>query len=184
MAGKSWQPSHEPPRGREKNRQPSHWKTVERKGGAGEGRQPPRSPHTQENANAQKMLTEMSKTATTPFGPRTRGILLTAKVKLVLLVVNSVKLHLTACNFFILIHVHCILILQLLHEDKVMVRWSVTLLPTLPTVLHVPLKMKPPWQNFGSLFSRTTVIQFIDKYTTHKLMIVTRQSQRLIWHTM
>ena len=29
-------------------------KTVERKGGSGEGRQPPRSPHAQENANAQK----------------------------------------------------------------------------------------------------------------------------------
>ena len=29
-------------------------KTVERKGGTGEGRQPPRSPHAQENANAQK----------------------------------------------------------------------------------------------------------------------------------
>ena len=33
-------------------------KTVERKGGTGEGRQPPRSPHAQENANTQKMLTK------------------------------------------------------------------------------------------------------------------------------
>ena len=34
-------------------------KTVERMGGTGEGRQPPRSPHTQENANVQKTLTKM-----------------------------------------------------------------------------------------------------------------------------
>ena len=39
-------------------------KTVERKGGTGEGRQPPRSPHTQENANVQKTLT---KTPTSPL---------------------------------------------------------------------------------------------------------------------
>ena len=81
-------------------------KTVERKGGTGEGRQPPRSPHAQENANTQKMLTKnANKTPTTPYGPRTRGILvyahiynkpLTTRVKLVLLVVNSVKMHVTA----------------------------------------------------------------------------------------
>ena len=35
-------------------------KTVERKRGTGEGRQPPRSPHIQENANIQKTLTKMS----------------------------------------------------------------------------------------------------------------------------
>ena len=33
-------------------------KTVERKGGTGEGRQPPTSPHAQENVNAQKTLTK------------------------------------------------------------------------------------------------------------------------------
>jgi len=51
-------------------------KTVERKGGTGEGRQPLTSPHTQETANAQKTLTKTpTKTATMPYGPRTRGIL-------------------------------------------------------------------------------------------------------------
>ena len=63
-------------------------KTVERKGGTGEGRQPPRSPHAQENANAQKTR-----------NPGARAYLnkpLTIRVKLVLLVVSSVKLHLTA----------------------------------------------------------------------------------------
>ena len=43
------------------SRHPSHWKkkkTVERKGGTGEGRQPPRNSHAQENANAQKTLTK------------------------------------------------------------------------------------------------------------------------------
>ena len=39
-------------------------KAVERKGGTGEGRQPPRSPHAQENANTLKMLT---KTPTKPL---------------------------------------------------------------------------------------------------------------------
>ena len=34
-------------------------KTVERKEGTGERRQPPRSPHAQENADAQKTLTKM-----------------------------------------------------------------------------------------------------------------------------
>ena len=34
-------------------------KSLERKGGTGEGRQPPRSRHAQENANAQKTLTKI-----------------------------------------------------------------------------------------------------------------------------
>ena len=80
-------------------------KTVERKGGTGEGRQPPRSPHTQENANAQKALT---KTPTKPLQcPMDQeheeswriflsNKLLTVWVKRLLLVVHSIKLHLTA----------------------------------------------------------------------------------------
>ena len=48
-------------------------KTVERTGGTEEGRQPPRSPYAEENANAQKMLT---KTPTKLLQcPRTQGIL-------------------------------------------------------------------------------------------------------------
>ena len=41
MAGTTLQPSHEPPRTRDKSRHPSHWKTVERKGreGGGGGRE-------------------------------------------------------------------------------------------------------------------------------------------------
>ena len=80
-------------------------KTVERKGGTGEWRQPPRSPHAQENANAQKTLTKMStKPLQCPMDQEHEeswrmGLSnkpLTVWVKLVLLVVNSVKLHLTA----------------------------------------------------------------------------------------
>ena len=44
-------------------------KTVERKRGTGKRRQPPRSPHAQENANAQQTLTKnANKTATMPYG--------------------------------------------------------------------------------------------------------------------
>ena len=46
MAGKSRQPSHDPPCGKTGTRHTD--KTVERKEGTGEGRQPPRSPHAQE----------------------------------------------------------------------------------------------------------------------------------------
>ena len=58
MAGKSRQPSLEPLRGRRKKKTGTcHTdKTLERKGGTGEGGQPPRSPHAQENANTQKTL--------------------------------------------------------------------------------------------------------------------------------
>ena len=60
MAGKARLPSHVPPHGRRKNRYPSYSdKTVERKGGTGKRRQPPRSPHAQENANTQQTLTKM-----------------------------------------------------------------------------------------------------------------------------
>ena len=74
-----------------------------------EGRQPSRSPHSQENANAQKTMT---KTLTKPLQrpvwikntmPGACALFnkpLTARVKLVLLVVNSVQLHLTACDCF------------------------------------------------------------------------------------
>ena len=54
MAGKSRQPSHEPPRQRRKNRH-----LAGRKGGTGKGGQPARSPHAQKNANAQKTLPKM-----------------------------------------------------------------------------------------------------------------------------
>ena len=66
-------------------------KTVERKGGTGEGRQPPRSPHAQENANAQKTLTKMEHQESWHMHISNKPLI--AKVKLVLLVVNSVKLH-------------------------------------------------------------------------------------------
>ena len=86
-------------------------KTVERKGGTRKGRQLPRSPHTHEKANAQKTLT---KTPTNPLQcpmdqeheeswcMRIYNKPLTARVKLVLLVVNSVKLHLTALTVLLL----------------------------------------------------------------------------------
>ena len=75
-------------------------KTVERRGETGKGRQPPRSSHAQENANAQKTLT---KTPTKPLQRpmdqdhkeswcmRIYNKCLTTRVKRVLLVVNSVK---------------------------------------------------------------------------------------------
>ena len=78
---------------------------MERKGGTGEGREPPWSPHSQENANAQKMLTKpptkllqrpMDQENEESWRMRISIKPLTEKVKLVLLVVNSVKLHLTA----------------------------------------------------------------------------------------
>jgi len=43
------------------------WK--ERKGGTGEGRQPPRSPHAQKNANTQKNA-QTPTTAMKPYGAR------------------------------------------------------------------------------------------------------------------
>ena len=107
MAGKSRQPSHEPPRGRRKTGTRHTDKTVERKGGTGEGRQPPRSPHAQENANAQKTLTKtptkllqrpMDQEYEESWRMRISNKLLTGKVQVVLLVVNSVKLHLTTFN--------------------------------------------------------------------------------------
>ena len=53
--GKSRQPSHGHPRGRRKKTGSHHTdKTVERKGGTGEGRQPPRSPHAQEKCWLQR----------------------------------------------------------------------------------------------------------------------------------
>ena len=105
MAGKSRQPSREPPSGRRKTGTRHTDKTVERKGG--EGRQPPRSPHAQENTNAQKTLTKTpTKLLQRPMDQKHKESWrmhisnkpLTTKVKLVLLVVNSVKLHLTAFN--------------------------------------------------------------------------------------
>jgi len=55
IAGKSRQPSHEPAYAkREKNSTCHTGKTVEIKGGTGEGRQPPRSPHAQEKCTADK----------------------------------------------------------------------------------------------------------------------------------
>ena len=73
---------------------------MERKGGTGEGRQPPWSPHAQENTNAQKTLTKTpTKLLQRPMDQedeesshmRISNKPLTAKVKLVLLVVNSIK---------------------------------------------------------------------------------------------
>ena len=108
MAGKSRQPIQEPPCGRRKTGTCHTGKTVEkeREGQGRGGRQPPRSPHAQENADAQKMLTKtptkllqhpMDQEYEESWGMRiSNKPLMTAKVKLVLLVVNSVKLHLTA----------------------------------------------------------------------------------------
>ena len=110
MAGKSRQPSHEPPRGGRKQAPVTLILAVERKGGTGEGRQPPRNSHARENANAQKTQT---KTPTKLLQPpmdqeheeswhmRISNKPLTVKVKLVLLVVNSVKVHLTASIFIL-----------------------------------------------------------------------------------
>ena len=58
MAGKSRQPSHVPHMEGEKTDTRHTDKTMERKGGTGKRRQPPRSPHAQENANAQQTLTK------------------------------------------------------------------------------------------------------------------------------
>ena len=111
MAGKSRQPSHEPPRGGRKQLAPvTLILAVERKGGTGEGRQPPRNSHGQENANAQKTQTKTpTKLLQRPMNQEHEKSWhmcisnkpLTAKVKLVLLVVNSVKVHLTASIFIL-----------------------------------------------------------------------------------
>ena len=123
MTDKARQPSHEPPLEGEKTGTHHTDKKVERKGGTGEGRQPPGSPHSQENANAQKTLT---KTPTKPlqcpmvqedkesWRMRIYKKPLTAQVKLVLRVVNSVKLHLTA---FILLSVWVGQIQQMLQSN-------------------------------------------------------------------
>ena len=44
MGGKTWQPSHEPPRPRE-DRHPSHWYTVESRGWGGREQKPLNAPH-------------------------------------------------------------------------------------------------------------------------------------------
>ena len=106
MAGKSRQPSHAmSPHAEGESRHRHTDKTVERNGGTGEGRQTPRSPHAQKNANTQKTLTKtptrllqrpMDQEHEESWHMRISNKPLTAKVKLVLQVVNSVKLHLTA----------------------------------------------------------------------------------------
>ena len=87
-------PPHSPHAEREKTGTRHTDKTVERKGGTGEGRQPPRSPHAQENANAPKTLTKTpTKLLQRPMDQeheeswRISSKPLTARVKLVLLVV-------------------------------------------------------------------------------------------------
>ena len=73
MAGKSGNPSHEHPRRRRKKTGTCRTdKRVERKGGTGVST-------LQKNANAQKK-TDANKTATMPYGARTRGMLVHAHI--------------------------------------------------------------------------------------------------------
>ena len=99
MAGKSKQPSHEPPRGRRKTGTRHTDKTVEKREGKGRGDSLQRSPHTQKTLTKTptKLLQRpMDHENEESWRMRISNKPLTAKVKLVLLVVNSVKLHLTA----------------------------------------------------------------------------------------
>ena len=50
-------------------------KTVERKGGTGEGKQPPRSPHAQEKMPMLTPTLKRQKTAMMPYGLRAREAL-------------------------------------------------------------------------------------------------------------
>ena len=111
MAGKSWQPSHEPPRGRETEQAPvtlvKQWKRGREGGGVG---QPMiGAPTAQRNANAYKRAKRCN--ATTPSGEehmeswcmRILRCRWPQRGWLVLLVVNSIKLHLIALNGWALV---------------------------------------------------------------------------------
>jgi len=79
-------------------------KITERKGGTGEGTKPSRSPHAERNANVLKNAKTPTQLLQSPmdqeheksWGMRISNRPLTAWVRLALLVVNSVKLHLSA----------------------------------------------------------------------------------------
>ena len=86
MAGKSWQPSHEPPRGRERASTCHTDKTVEEdeKGGGGGGGYD-RSPNVPEETLTlvkKRILTSLN--ATTHLGPRARGILAHTLIEMLL----------------------------------------------------------------------------------------------------
>ena len=102
-------------------------------------RQPPRNSHAQENANAQKTLTKtptkllqrpMDQAHEESWHMRISNKPLTTKVKLVLLVVNSVKLHLTA-----------FIIILCLMENKMEIDRAVTCTPDLWNVVCVKAKI-------------------------------------------
>ena len=103
MAGKSRQPSHEPPRGGRKQA-PVTLKNSGKKGrdrgGETASKEFPRSGKRQRSENAKtptKLLQRpMDQAPEESWHMRISNKPLTAKFKLVLLVVNSVKLHLTA----------------------------------------------------------------------------------------
>ena len=100
MAGKSRQPSNEPQHGRRKAGTHHTDKTVERQGGTGEGDSLQGVPTLRRKANAKKTLTQNANKPLQSWRMCISNKLLTVRVKLVLLVVNSVKLHLTAFNVY------------------------------------------------------------------------------------
>ena len=104
MAGKSRQPSNEPQHGRRKAGTHHTDKTVERQGGTGEGDSLQGVPTLRRKANAKKTLTQNANKPLQSWRMCISNKLLTVRVKLVLLVVNSVKLHLTALNYFQQMH--------------------------------------------------------------------------------
>ena len=102
MAGKPWQPSHEPPPSKG-NRHPSHCKHSGKEGGKGVGGElPGRWAATLWNARERLLYIRH---VTLCYNPQARGIRtphmltpLTSRGTQALFVVNSVKLHLTALN--------------------------------------------------------------------------------------
>ena len=111
-AGKSWQPGQEPPRGREESRHPSHWEHQWKRG----GKKPlinwvttlifvirpcwikhAKSCQTHQNGWTLNALDHAKMhTGSRSWYMRISHTPLTSRLKQVLLVVNSVKLHLTA----------------------------------------------------------------------------------------
>ena len=105
MAGKSWQPSHEPPRGRE-DLHLSHWLNSgkrEREGGnILEDVLPHKNAHFQHYPCNGFLPTLLSLSTRRNLAHAHIKTLLTSKGMQALFVVNSVKLHLTAYNYILI----------------------------------------------------------------------------------
>ena len=114
IAGKSWQPSHEPPCSK-RNRHPSHCRNSGKREGKGVGGELP-GQWAATLWNAREPLLYV-RHVTLCYNPQARGIPthahvstpLTSRGTQALFVVNFVKLHLTAftLNYFTVIHQGC-----------------------------------------------------------------------------